>query len=102
MGRPTQEIAMLRLRLHGADEVWRDVARRLRGASLDLSSPESPCDAVIVATAEPDPVERLLAAGTRVLIADDSFLTPERLARCLADDRGPRPAILNRDRFLPS
>src|SRR5262249_45137969 len=99
-----REAGMLRLGVVGVPEsAWHEVARRLRGATLDLAAPPYTCDAVVL-TREDVPAERLLDAGKHVLLADELDLTQERLAAWSALMRpgGPQLAVLDRDRYLPS
>jgi hypothetical protein len=97
----SEEDGMLRVRLGGGGGEWPDVARRLRGASLD-PDPTADCDAVVLFGAEEGSVERCLAAGKHVLLANEFALSEERLDAWSARSGGPLLAILNRDRFLPS
>jgi hypothetical protein len=95
---------MLRLGvIGGSPDDHCEQARRLRGATLDPDSPPADADAVVLLS-EDDSVERLLAKGKHVLLADESVLTGERLAAwgALARPGGPQLAVLNRDRHLPS
>src|SRR4051794_17234065 len=98
---------MLRLGVAGGNhEGWRDVARRLRGAALDLAVPAqaSACEGLVLLGLGGEAVEWLLAAGKHVLLADEAGLSEERLAgwSALVRPDGPRLALLNPDRFLPS
>src|SRR4051812_1756850 len=92
---------MLRLAVVGGE--WGGLTRRLRGAALDADARPEDCDATIVLEGE-QAVERSLAAGKYVLLADESLLTAERLTAwsALVRPGGPQLAVLNRDRFLPS
>lgn len=93
---------MLRVRLDCAGgEEWRDVARRLRGACLDLSQPAD-YDAIVLLSAADGAVERHLDSGKHVLLANEFYLSQERLTAWSARVAGPLLAVLNRDRFLPS
>jgi hypothetical protein len=97
-----EETVMLRLRLDcGGDPEWLDVARRLRGASLDLAEPAD-FDAIVLLVAGEGSVERHLAAGKHVLLANEFYLSEDGLAAWSARSGGPLLAVLNRDRFLPS
>jgi len=93
---------VLRLEVVGGNvDEWRDVARRLRGATLELHGRS---DGVVLLDAPAGAVEPLLAAGKHVLLADESALSVEALAAwsALVRPGGPQLAVLNRDRFLPS
>jgi predicted dehydrogenase len=92
---------MLRLAVVGGE--WGGLTRRLRGATLDADARPEDCDAVIALEGE-QAVERALAAGKHVLLADESLLTAERLTAwsALVRPGGPQLAVLNRDLFLPS
>src|SRR3954451_20119339 len=93
---------MLRLGVVGGE--WGGLTRRLRGAALDAEARPDDCDALILLEGEEGAVERSLAAGKHVLLADESVLTAERLTAwsALVRPGGPQLAVLNRDLFLPS
>src|SRR5437764_8631806 len=87
----------------GGDGERRDLARRIHRATVDLDAAPSDCDAVVLLNAEEGAVDRLLDAGKHVLFADETILT----AQCLTAwagrmPGGPRLAVVNRDRYLPS
>jgi predicted dehydrogenase len=98
---------MFRLLLSGATEAaCREVAPRLRGATLQLDPNEEPDAVVFVGPAPLDAagIERLLATGTHVLLAAESCLSGEVLdgLSVTAERAGVALAIVNPDRYLPS
>jgi predicted dehydrogenase len=105
---------MMRLALCGATEAaCRDVALCLRGATLQLCTdscfdarPDEPDAVVLVGPAPLDAagIERLLACGTYVLLAAQSFLPGEVLEglAVTAERAGVSLAVVNPDRYLPS
>jgi predicted dehydrogenase len=101
---------MIRLALSGAAETTcRDIASRLRGATLQIglnTLPEAFDAAVFLGPATPAvaEIERLLGAGKHVLLAAESFLPGEVLERLFATTgrAGVCLEVVNPDRYLPS
>ncbi len=106
---------MMRVVMSGADEVaCREITLRLRGATVeprDVSlmgdAPAEVCDAVaFVGTRTPDSaeVERLLVAGTHVLLATDARPLRDRMEALdrSARQSGARLSVVNPDHVLPS
>lgn len=105
--------SMIRLAVSGMEEaLWRDVASRLRGATISTCLPlDQPLATTWEAVAflgsgrpEPALIERWLNAGKHVLLAGDVPLPDDALANlfALAQRSNLRFLPINSDRYLPS
>jgi len=106
---------MIRLAIEsGEQEVWNEVAPRLRGASVELIHDGLPpdslphhCDAVVFdgsTDARAENVERWLRAGKHVLLVTGSCLSYDvvELGLGVASQCAVQLAIVNPDHYLPS
>ena len=105
---------MIRLAVSREEANYREVATRLRGATIEscfdafqTAAPPATSDAVLFV--EPCPpqaelIERCLSSGKHVLLAAESWLSSDVLERLsvAARQAGVQLAVVNPDRFLPS
>jgi hypothetical protein len=108
---PARSTGTIRLALHGAEPIRRQLQARLRGATVaplpgDGRAPDD-CDAVVLLDPRPSESElihRCLEAGRHTLLAARPWLTAGVLdgLAAAASRAGVQLAILNPDRFLPS
>jgi predicted dehydrogenase len=102
---------VVRLAVAAEETVSRQLAARLRGASLETwpgdgaMPPPDTCDAAVYLDPRPDAgaVERCLSGGTHVLLTPRAWLSADALERLSAARRsGAQLAVANPDRYLPS
>ncbi len=105
---------MIRLAMIGEEDIDREIAARLRGATIetcfDATSLESSldrCDAVLFSGRLPSQIElieRCLSARKHVLLAAGSWLSSRVLQTlsAAAQQVGVQLSVVNPDRFLPS
>ena len=105
---------MIRLAVSGEEASDRDVATRLRAATIEscfdasrMTVPPAASDAVLFVKSCPlqaELIERCLSSGKHVLLAAESWLSSDLLERLsvAARQAGVQLAVVNPARFLPS
>jgi predicted dehydrogenase len=107
----TPTSSVIRLVVGAEEAVTRQLAARLRGASVETrlgdgsTLPPDTCDAAVYLDLRPEPevLERLLSRGTHVLVTPCACWSGDALERLsVARRSGTQLAVSSPDRFLPS